>query len=308
MVLFYGVTWAGEGTKTELETHLSPSAITTSCAVCHQGGGRIIDVDVPMANECLGCHTRVTVTPIRVAHSGQRHKHIDGLQTTAMVKIPGGPFIIGYDHRHPDEKPSHTISIPPFFIDLYEVTNEQYKKFIDATHRLPPDDWINNAYPLENKKHPVAFVTWYDAHDYCSWAGKRLPTEEEWEKAARGTDGRLYPWGNEFDPKKANMPQSHSTGTTPVGSFPQGRSPYGLYDMAGNVWEWTDSWATPYPGSPIPTAHYFTGEYKVLKGGSWVDCSFYRCGISALTFNRGYFKPQTKNRGFGFRCAKNDEK
>jgi formylglycine-generating enzyme required for sulfatase activity len=224
-----------------------------------------------------------------------------------MMKIPGGPFIMGYDHRHPDEKPSHTISIPVFFIDQYEVTNEQYKQFIDDTHRQSPNDWINNDYPLENKKHPVAFVSWYDAHEYCSWAGKRLPTEEEWEKAARGTDGRLYPWGNEFDPKKANMPQSHSTGTTPVGSFPQGRSPYGLDDMAGNVWEWTDSWATPYPGSPIPTAHYFTGEYKVLKGGSWVDCSFYRCGISALTFNRGYFKPQTKNQGFGFRCAKNAE-
>jgi len=260
-----------------------------------------------MTGGCLGCHSDVTTIPIRVDHDNQLDHHTGGVHTTAMVKIPGGPFIMGYDHRHPDEKPSHTISIPAFFIDRYEVTNEQYKQFIGDTHRRPPDDWINGDYPLENNKHPVAFVSWYDAHDYCSWAGKRLPTEEEWEKAARGTDGRLYPWGNEFDPKKANMPQSHSTGTTPVGSFPQGRSPYGLYDMAGNVWEWTESWATPYPGSPIPTAHYFTGEYKVLKGGSWVDCSFYRCGISALTFNRGYFKPQTKNQGFGFRCAKNAE-
>jgi len=196
------------------------------------------------------------------------------------------------------------MSLPTFYVDLYEVTNEQYKKFVEATHRPPPDYWSNGNYPVEKKKHPVAYVTWYDAHDYCQWAGKRLPTEEEWEKAARGTDGRLYPWGNEFDPKKANMPQSRLGDTTPVGSFPQGRSPYGLYDMSGNVWEWTESWAKPYPGSPIPTGHYFTGEYKVLKGGSWVDCSFYRCGISALTFNRGYFKPLTKNQGFGFRCAK----
>jgi formylglycine-generating enzyme required for sulfatase activity len=144
-----------------------------------------------MAKECLGCHTDVIATPIQLADGHSRHKITEGLRTTSMVKIPGGPFIIGYDHRHPDEKPSHTLTIPPFFIDLYEVTNEQYKQFIDATHRQPPDDWINDTYPPDHNKYPVAFVTWYDAHDYCAWAGKRLPTEEEWEKAARGTDGRL---------------------------------------------------------------------------------------------------------------------
>jgi formylglycine-generating enzyme required for sulfatase activity len=258
-----------------------------------------------MEENCKGCHTDVTTIPTTVKDRVKKKStHIGGTKTTAMVRIPGGPFIIGFDNRHPDEKPAHTISIRTFFIDLYEVTNEQYKKFIDATNRHPPDDWIGGQYRIEKKNHPVVYVDWYDAHDYCAWAGKRLPTEEEWEKAARGTDGRLYPWGNEFDPKKANTPQSHSIGTTPVGSFPLGRSPYGVYDMSGNVWEWTDSWAKPYPGSPIPTGHYFTGDYKVLKGGSWVDCSFYRCGISALTFNRGYFKPLTKNQGFGFRCAK----
>jgi len=280
-----------------------------SCPICHQSNGRIVDGDVPKGKKCVGCHTPDgSAVPLRVAaRAHPSNGHAQRVRTAGMVNIPGGPFIIGYDNRHPDEKPAHTISLPAFQIDTYEVTNGQYKLFVDATNRRLPDDWENGTYPPGKRSHPVVFVTWNDAHDFCVWAGKRLPTEEEWEKAARGTDGRLYPWGNEFDPRKANMPQSHSVGTMPVGSFPQGRSPYGVYDMAGNVWEWTDSWAKPYPGSPIPTAHYFTGEYKVLRGGSWVDCSFYRCGISALTFNRGYFKPTTKNQGFGFRCAKDAE-
>jgi len=283
-----------------------------SCPVCHRGGGQPNEIDFGMARECRECHGGVREVNLAPAVRLEADRHVaqgqaKHINSTAMVEIPGGPFTIGYDHRHPDEKPAHTISIPSFFIDLYEATNGQYKEFIDAMHRTPPDNWNDRTYPPGKKNHPVVFVTWYDAHDYCEWVEKRLPQEEEWEKAARGTDGRLYPWGNDFDPRKANTPQSHSTGTTPVGSYPKGRSPYGLYDMGGNAWEWTDSWAKPYPGSPIPTGHYFTGEYKVLKGGSWVDCSFYRCGISSLTFNRGYFKPFTKNQGFGFRCAKDDK-
>jgi formylglycine-generating enzyme required for sulfatase activity len=280
---------------------------TKQCVICHRDVSSMVEVDMRQGPECAGCHIDRDQAPVRIALTGQQGKGVSG-KTTEMVKIPAGSFTIGYDHRHPDEKPSHTMSLPTFFIDLYEVTNGQYKEFVDTTHRTPPENWTEGIYPQGKKNHPVVFVTWYDAHDYCAWAGKRLPTEEEWEKAARGTDGRLYPWGNDFDPKKANTPQSHSTGTMPVGSFPQGRSPYGLYDMGGNAWEWTESWAKAYPGSPIPNGHYFTGEYKVLKGGSWVDCSFYRCGISSLTFNRGYFKPQTENQGFGFRCAKDEKK
>lgn len=296
----------GAGAEIEpVPAEVSRSRVSTEqCAICHQRAGSVVEVDMNQGSECAGCHANRDQAPIRVALAGQQSEG----KATGMVKIPSGLFTIGYDHRHPDEKPSHTMSLPAFSIDLYEVTNGQYKEFVDATHRALPENWTNGTYPEGKKNHPVVFVTWYDAHDYCAWTGKRLPTEEEWEKAARGTDGRLYPWGNDFDPKKANTPQSHSTGTMPVGSFPQGRSPYGLYDMGGNAWEWTESWAKAYPGSPIPNGHYFTGEYKVLKGGSWVDCSFYRCGISSLTFNRGYFKPQTENQGFGFRCAKDVKK
>ncbi|MFQ5455391.1 MAG: formylglycine-generating enzyme family protein [Nitrospirota bacterium] len=222
-----------------------------------------------------------------------------------MILIPAGNFLMGYDHRMPDEKPMHKVYLKSFYIDKYEVTNKKYEKFVNATGRKPPFLWRkrNGRYPYRKGDHPVTFVDWYDAGAYCRWAGKRLPTEQEWEKTARGTDGRMFPWGNRFDPEKANTPQSMIGDTTPVGSFPEGRSPYGVYDMSGNVWEWTNSWYKPHPGNKKPGENY--GEkFRVVKGGSWVDCSFYKCGLSAPSFNRGFFLPKTKNKGFGFRCAK----
>jgi formylglycine-generating enzyme required for sulfatase activity len=220
-----------------------------------------------------------------------------------MILIPKGTFIMGSDARWPDEGPVHTVYLDSFRIDKFEVTNILYQKFVEETGRPAPEDWLGNTYPPNNGNHPVVFVTWYDANDFCHWAGKRLPTDIEWEKAARGTDGRWFPWGNDFDAKKANVPQLKLGGTTPVGSFPQGNSPYGVSDMSGNVWEWTASWYKAYAGNKRPTENY--GEkYRVLKGGSWIDCSGYHCGISAPNFNRSFFNPGTKNNGFGFRCAK----
>jgi formylglycine-generating enzyme required for sulfatase activity len=225
-----------------------------------------------------------------------------------MILIPAGPFTMGYDKRWPDEGPSHTVDLAAFYIDQYETTNIQYAEFVNATHRKPPVYWRNGQYPPEKAKHPVVMVNWQDARDYCQWAEKRLPTEEEWEKAARGTDGRIFPWGNTFDMNKSNNPQRWKAlgqpgDTMPVGSFPQGKSPYGVYDMAGNVWEWTESWYLPYPGNTHITENY-GHKYKVAKGGSWKDCSFYRCGLSGPTFNRGFFDPNTTTRSFGFRCAR----
>lgn len=225
-----------------------------------------------------------------------------------MVLIPAGKFIMGTDKRLPDEGPEHVVSLPAYWIDQYEVTNAQYKKFIDATGRRSPDHFRNRTYPQGKADHPVSFVNWHDAHDYCEWAGKRLPSDAEWEKAARGTDGRMFPWGNEFDYNKANTPLRWTKlgiagDTTPVGAFEAGKSPYGVYDTSGNVWEWTSSWYTAYPGNKHPSENY--GEkYKQLKGGSWWDCSFYKCGISAPVFNRSFFNLKVKNESFGFRCAR----
>ncbi len=220
-----------------------------------------------------------------------------------MVLVPEGGFTMGSDSRWPDEGPFRELYLPAFYIDKFEASNALYQRFVQETGRRPPMDWGGMNSPPGKEKHPVVWVTWYDATDFCHWSGKRLPIDAEWEKASRGTDGRIFPWGNEFDPKKANTPHSKRGTTTPVGSFPSGHSPYGAYDMAGNVWEWTASWYKPYPGNQRPTENY--GEkYRVLKGGSFVDCSFYRCGISAPVFNRSFFRPETRNSGFGFRCAR----
>lgn len=231
-----------------------------------------------------------------------------GAEPNEMVLIPAGKFIMGSDDRLPDEGPQHTVYLDAYYIDKYEVTNLQYANFSNATNRRSPTHFRNRTFPQGKADHPVTYVSWEDATAYCQWAGKRLPTDEEWEKAARGTDGRWFPWGDEFDAKDANTPirwqEIGSFGdTTPVGAFEGGKSPYGVYDMSGNVWEWTASWYKAYPNNKTPSESY--GErYKTLKGGSWFDCSFYKCGISAPVFNRAFFSVKVKNDSFGFRCAK----
>lgn len=296
------------------------------CAECHTGADhRLFKVDMRGDNNCAVCHGGIgdhprmtaaeadmhvtpakTATPMTLKAAVKKPPVTD--DPNPMVLIPAGNFIMGSDTRMPDEGPQHTVYLKAYYMDVYEVTNAQYKKFIDATNRRSPAHFRNRTYPAGKADHPVTEVTWYDADAYCTWAGKHLPTDQEWEKAARGTDGRAFPWGDGFDPNKANTPQRwellHQEGDTmPVGSFPDGVSPYGIYDMSGNVWEWTASWYTAYPGNTHPSENY--GEtYKQLKGGSWWDCSFYKCGISAPVFNRSFFIRGTHNKSFGFRCAK----
>ena len=262
----------------------------SSCAMCHSGvkpAHSLIAVAHSSAPQAVHTAAAKTPTPMKVAHPKVT------ADPNPMVLIPAGKFIMGSNKRMPDEGPQHTVYLDSYYIDVYEVTNAQYKKFIDATKRRSPSHFRNRTYPAGKADHPVTEVTWYDAEAYCGWAGKRLPTDQEWEKAARGTDGRMFPWGDEFDTDKANTPQRweklHQEGDTmPVGSFPNGVSPYGVYDMSGNVWEWTSSWYKAYPGNKHPSENY--GEqYKTLKGGSWWDCSFYKCGISAPVFNRSFF-------------------
>ncbi|NIQ02964.1 MAG: SUMF1/EgtB/PvdO family nonheme iron enzyme, partial [Nitrospinaceae bacterium] len=219
------------------------------------------------------------------------------------VLVPSGEFIMGSNERWDDESPEHISKTGKFYIDLYEVTNRDYRNFVEATRRPPPHHWIKGRIPKGKENHPVTYVSWFDADEYCRWAGKRLPNEREWEKAARGENGNIYPWGNIWSLDKSNNPYKHSTGTEPVGSYADGRSIYGLYDMSGNVWEWVDAFYLPHPGNTIPKAEYGKDK-RVLKGGSWFDCLSYGCGLSAPTFNRSFFNPEVKNNSFGFRCAK----
>ncbi len=220
-----------------------------------------------------------------------------------MVLISAGEFIMGSNERWDDESPEHISSTDAFYIDLYEVTNSDYKNFVEATKHEAPYHWPDGNIPKGKEKHPVVYVNWFDGRDYCEWQGKRLPNEQEWEKGARGEDGLIYPWGNEWSLEKSNNPYKYSTGTKPVGNYANGKSPYGLFDMSGNVWEWVDSYYLPHPGNTIHRAEY-SREKRILKGGSWFDCLSYGCGLSAPTFNRSFFTPEVRNNSFGFRCAK----
>ncbi len=295
----------------------------SDCVACH------IDQHIPQIkpdeNSCNTCHQDKTpqhVAQSTAAGSNQQNKGLPpgmrlplfyspsrlGDKPNEMVLIPAGSFTMGTDERLSDEGPAHKVELPAFYIDRYEVTNLQYKAFIDASNHRSPSHFVNRDFPEGKSDHPVTYVTWQDAVDYCQWAGKRLPSDAEWEKAARGTDARSFPWGEEFNLHAANTPVrwealKQEGDTTPVGAFEAGVSPYGLYDMSGNVWEWTSSWYENYPGNTKPSENY--GEiYKTLKGGSWWDCSFYQCGISAPSYNRSFFLRTTKNSSFGFRCAK----
>lgn len=214
-----------------------------------------------------------------------------------MVPIPAGLFTMGAD-RSPldDEVPRHSVHLDTYWIDRYEVTNAQYQNCVAAGACAEPDDlryYADAAYAA----HPVVFVTWYDAGDYCAWVGKRLPKEAEWEKAARGTDGRIYPWGAGVAADRLNA--AYRVGaTTAVGSYLAGASPYGAYDMAGNVWEWTADWYTPYPGASMQS-DLFGAKYKVLRGGSWNHPD-----VDARVYHRDIAHPGRAIQVVGFRCAK----
>lgn len=189
-----------------------------------------------------------------------------------MVYVPGGALRVGRDDGDEYEKPAHDATVAPFFIDLTEVTNEQYQKFVDAAGYLPPPVWQGNRFPEGANTLPVTDVTWEDANAYAKWLGdgRRLPTEEEWEFAARGTDGRIYPWGPEWIANTSNTKSDDSDQRqlVLVGQFPKGASPFGLQDMSGNAWEWTASDYKDYPGGKANAPAGFT-NLKVIRGGTY---------------------------------------
>ena len=194
-----------------------------------------------------------------------------------------------------DDSPQHLVSLDAYWIDINQVTNSQYQRCVNAGACFEPEDLRYSADP-NFSDHPVVFVSWYDARRYCQWEGKRLPGEAEWEKAARGNQGWIYPWGNELDRSRINA-GNRVGGTTPVGSYPAGASPYGVMDMAGNVWDWVNDWYTTYPGSQYQS-DLFGQKYKVVRGGSWNHPD-----EDARSFHRDIAFPARAIRVVGFRCA-----
>ncbi len=223
---------------------------------------------------------------------------------TDLVEIPGGPFTMGQDGGSDDEAPAHEVDVPTFSMELFEVTNAQFAAFVADTGYVTEAETGGSAgwKPLAEGKdnYPVVKVTWNDAKAFCEWAGRRLPTEAEWEKAARGTDARKFPWGDDWDANRANVKEAGFRGTTPVGTFADGASPFGIFDMAGNVWEWTADWYQPYPGNTVADPFYGE-EFKVLRGGGWFDEP-----DQVLTTNRSSTSPTAANDDIGFRCASDE--
>ncbi len=215
-----------------------------------------------------------------------------------MIRIPGGTFKMGFDEGD-FESPAHDVTVKPFLLDETEVTNEQYQQFVDVAVAQPPKHWSNGRYPDGEAKLPVVYVSWDDAAAYAKWAGKRLPTEEEWEFAARGTTGRLYPYGNEWKPSFSNAFEDGYGQPRPVQSYPDGRSPFSVYDMAGNVLEWTASEFKLYAGSKLKDGDLPGSGSKVTRGGAFNARAKFQ-----TTYDRYFYPPTEKTNFIGFRCAK----
>jgi iron(II)-dependent oxidoreductase len=230
-------------------------------------------------------------------------------EISGMVFVPASEFIMGSTSQQiqnmaeVDEFPQRRVWVDDFYIDIHEVTNAQYKVYLDSTRVEAPHRWVDGNYGLGEDGFPVISITWEEAAAYAKWIGKRLPTEAEWEKAARGTDGRVYPWGNSFDRALANNGER----LLPVALYPSGVSPYGCYDMAGNAAEWVDAWYEAYPRESshvvpegVPDRNPgFSRERRVYRGGSFNSFSKYlRCA------NREHTAPGKRWVYIGFRCAK----
>jgi len=218
--------------------------------------------------------------------------------SSPMVRVPKGAFLMGSSTGEADERPEHNVLLNTFWIDKYEVTNEKYVICVAAGKCRENEKYLGFADPDQ----PVVGVSWFDAADYCSYVGKRLPTEAEWEKAARGQDSREYPWGNNLDCTLANYRECRVGKTMPVGSYPNGASPYGLLDMAGNAAEWCSDWYDPnyYQNSPKSDPKGpESGKYRVIRGGMWL-----RFAYQMRSADRAAQSPDRRNNTTGFRCAK----
>jgi formylglycine-generating enzyme required for sulfatase activity len=251
-----------------LDTCLARADPDTKARFSHLTGGSLVSGDQADAS----------IEPIG---SSQVRHPADG---SPMVKVDGSVFLSG-----PSNEP---VWLPAYYIDVHPVSNADYARFVAATDHAAPQHWVDGEFPKEIANHPVVFVTWNDATAYAEWAGKELPSGQQWEKAARGTRGNVYPWGDQPTPAKCNVRENGVGNTTPVDCYQSGVSPYGAYDMCGNVWEWCATETKP-------------GRHE-LKGGAWTspfnratpssfndaaatmcdDDTGFRCVVSAETLER----------------------
>ena len=228
---------------------------------------------------------------------------IVGRDGAPMVLIPVGEFTMGSDKGDDDEQPIHKVFLDSFYLDKFEVTNGRFAKFVEAIQSEPPWGFADKETPVLRPDQPVRWVNWMDAIGYCLWVGKRLPTEAEWEKAARGTDGRAYPWGND-PPTPAHAVFGLKEGSdtvSAIGNRDKGKSPYGVHDLAGNLYEWTTDWYDEefYSKNPaINPRGPAEGTAKVQRGGSYINGA-YRLRSSFRT--KG--DPTEHDPNVGFRCA-----
>lgn len=272
---------------------IAAALLLTSCGP----GGGTTAIPVPTMNR----PTVATGTPSQDIGSTWE-RPADGM---VMMYVPAGEFTMGSDRGEPNEKPVHTVYLDAYWIDRTEVTNGMYIRCVEAGACDPPSDYSSNNrihYHSDPKyvDYPVIYVDWYDAEAYCEWAEVRLPTEAEWEKASRGTDGREYPWGDGIPTCSLANYWLCNGDTNKVSSYADGRSLYDVYDLAGNVWEWVSDWYGEYSPLPVnnPTGPA-SGEYRVWRGGSlgyeeyWLRSSF-----------RNWADPELSNDSIGFRCSR----
>ena len=267
----------------------------------------VSEVSAPISDETLAVIP--TATPLPFVRS------IDG---KPMAFVPAGEFLMGSNEADPlasdDEKPQRRVYLDAFWIDQTEITNRDYQKCVVAG-QCTPQYFLGRTFMGDT--YPVVGVDWFQSEAYCEWAGGRLPTEAEWEKAARGTDGQIYPWGNQFDGSRLNSCDRNCIQdwrdsraddgykyTAPIGSYPNGASPYGVFDMSGNVWEWTADWYGEdyYQMAPLenPKGPAF-GQQRVIRGGSW-----HYSGRNLRAVNRHKDIPTFQYDKIGFRCVVED--
>ncbi|MBT6600601.1 MAG: SUMF1/EgtB/PvdO family nonheme iron enzyme [Nitrospina sp.] len=246
-----------------------------------------------------------------------KNSPIDGKK---MVLVPAGEFVMGTDKiddekthlkigavkpLYLDQHPSRKIFLDSYYIDKYEVTNEEYKRFIDTTgYDELPGHWDNGTYAVGEGNFPVTHVTWREALTYALWAQKTLPTEAQWEKAARGVDGRLYPWGNVYEKGKSNMGIDGAKELVAGGTYSEDVSPYKVYDLGGNVMEWTMDWYLAYPGNTYKNTRYGK-TLKVLRGNAFQGSGHYFLEAYRYSFARTEADPNAYFENVGFRCLEN---